>query len=88
MQKFLLRLFICLFQFMQISKTFTMFSLKRLLLNIIEIAKQEVNKANEDLAVYLEMKTSSVKEKSGFRSFYYVGGRKKRPPAICFKRHR
>jgi len=27
--------------------------------------------------IYLEMKTSSVKEKSGFRYFYYTGGEKK-----------
>jgi hypothetical protein len=30
----------------------------------------------QDLVAYLEMKTSSVKEKSGFRYFYYTSGEK------------
>lgn len=35
----------------------------------------------EDSTSYLEMKTSSVKEKSGFRYFYYTGGDKIRKNA-------
>ena len=32
----------------------------------------------QDLILYLEMKTSSVREKSGFRYFYYTSGKKSR----------
>ncbi len=53
--------------------------MNKLPLNVKRLGKTgypDIEISYEDLTSYLEMKTSSVKEKSGFRYFYYTTGDK------------